>query len=548
VSALALVIIPSAAAPAWPPAGLGTGSVYYVSTAGSDVTGNGTQSKPWASFYKADSNIGPGAIVHVMPGTYKINPTGSNGVYTRTNGTSANPITWLSDTWQGATIDGQGTCFYTWNNAANYVNIYGFALTGTEPGTNSGSGSCCIVSTGNNVNVGWCHVHDLLPLVAVGIDMCPKDTSGNYSDGPFTVHDCVIDNIGYGYPYDLCGYGIYDAGAGLIYNNLIYRCGTYGIHCWHGDSGTRIFNNTIDSVGYSGTAGTFGAGIVAGTGDGGAQPNTWLQVCNNVITNCAYLGIFAIEYSPGTLSRTNTIFQNNLVPNYSANSWFDSYGGWTPLSSNFTVTATVTSNPTFVNSSGGDYHLQSGSPAIDAGNSGIYFISSTDLDGNPRIVGSSIDIGAYEFQGYNIIGSVTLGNFVGNAAAWPIRLILQQNGSVVYAQMVTGSGNPRSFTLPNMYPGTYDLTIEVMPHWLRKVIPGIVVSNQNLTLGTTTLINGDVNGDNFVEDQDYSLMGAAWYSSVGDSNYNVNADLNGDGFVEDQDYSIMGQAWYQSGD
>jgi hypothetical protein len=51
-----------------------------------------------------------------------------------------------------------------------------------------------------------------------------------------------------------------------------------------------------------------------------------------------------------------------------------------------------------------------------------------------------------------------------------------------------------------------------------------------------------------VEDQDYSLLGAAWYSAVGDSNYNVNADLNGDGYVEDQDYSIMGANWYQEGD
>jgi hypothetical protein len=64
---------------------------------------------------------------------------------------------------------------------------------------------------------------------------------------------------------------------------------------------------------------------------------------------------------------------------------------------------------------------------------------------------------------------------------------------------------------------------------------------------TMTLLNGDVNSDNVVEDQDYSLMGAAWYSTPGSPNWDVRADLNGDGVVEDQDYSIMGMAWYVVG-
>jgi len=63
-----------------------------------------------------------------------------------------------------------------------------------------------------------------------------------------------------------------------------------------------------------------------------------------------------------------------------------------------------------------------------------------------------------------------------------------------------------------------------------------------------SLRNGDVNGDNIVEDQDYSIMGKAWYTLVGDPNYDARADLNGDGAVEDQDYSILGLNWYQSGD
>jgi hypothetical protein len=45
----------------------------------------------------------------------------------------------------------------------------------------------------------------------------------------------------------------------------------------------------------------------------------------------------------------------------------------------------------------GDYHLQSNSPCINAGKN-TYAPSSLDLGGNPRIVGGTVDVGAYEFQ------------------------------------------------------------------------------------------------------------------------------------------------------
>jgi len=55
------------------------------------------------------------------------------------------------------------------------------------------------------------------------------------------------------------------------------------------------------------------------------------------------------------------------------------------------------SNPLFVNSAGGDYHLTSTSPAKDLGNNSYISGVSTDLDGLTRIYNTTVDLGCYEF-------------------------------------------------------------------------------------------------------------------------------------------------------
>ncbi len=56
-----------------------------------------------------------------------------------------------------------------------------------------------------------------------------------------------------------------------------------------------------------------------------------------------------------------------------------------------------TAAPLFVDLAGGDLHLQANSPCINAGNNS-FVSSASDLDGEPRIVGGTVDAGAYEFQ------------------------------------------------------------------------------------------------------------------------------------------------------
>lgn len=75
------------------------------------------------------------------------------------------------------------------------------------------------------------------------------------------------------------------------------------------------------------------------------------------------------------------------------------YSGWSadPTGTN----GNISIDPKFVNRTGGDYHLQSDSPCIDAGDNSVVGADESDIDGEFRIAppGSGVvDIGADEYQ------------------------------------------------------------------------------------------------------------------------------------------------------
>lgn len=145
----------------------------------------------------------------------------------------------------------------------------------------------------------------------------------------------------------------------------------------------QFYNNLVYNNGVIGGGQADGIRVGGGTS---ANSPTNTQIYNNVFYGNAHRGIAIDSGSVGTIIRNNISFGNNqtAIANFSST---------TTLSHN------LTTNPLFVNPSTFDFHLQSGSPAINAGTTIATF--NTDFDGVLRPQGSAWDIGAYEFTGSN---------------------------------------------------------------------------------------------------------------------------------------------------
>ena len=108
-------------------------------------------------------------------------------------------------------------------------------------------------------------------------------------------------------------------------------------------------------------------------------------------------GVDALVSSSGSDKLFNCILYDNTASgtnsNYGTGSLTFSYCCLRPLA---TGTGNFTNDPAFVDYEGDDFHLQSDSLCINSGYNGAV-VTPTDLDGNPRIAGGTVDVGCYEF-------------------------------------------------------------------------------------------------------------------------------------------------------
>jgi len=349
---------------------LGNGTNYYVAPSGSDANPC-TAAAPCYTMARVSQVMSPGDNAHFAAGNYTWSYSGNK---VAKSGTAAAPISYVSDTKWGAKVYGTD-CAPIWNDG-DYVQIINFDVTG-----NCSEG---ITTNGNYSKVIGNRVHDLPGTGGyAGIlgDCC------SYSKTGIQIIGNVVDNIG-----PLGGsntiHGIYSGGPNsVIMNNIVTRASAACIHLYHGTTREIVANNVMANCGRY--------GIVISS-DAAITTDDYTTVVNNIVVNVPGRGIY--EY-PST--GCHNVYNNNIVYNNAPN--FDLICGTQA------GTLTLTSaqfNALFVNYTGdmtGDYHLQSGAVAIDAGTlscaAGVTnCVPLLDWDGVARPVGTADDIGAYEWH------------------------------------------------------------------------------------------------------------------------------------------------------
>lgn len=321
------------------------------------------------------------------------------------------------------TIDCQflGSGFSFMNGEGSDAVVDGFLITNGQPMVTPAAGgiSCfagswptitdCII-TGNQTGMygGGIYCEQASPiLIDCDINSNTADLGGGlylWLSNPSMVNCKITSNTASG----ASGYGggMYCASS----TPLLINCdivdnwadnGGGGVCCYN--SATPVFINSL--INYNGTGGT-GAGIYC------------YSNCNATLAGCTIAGNWASGNAGGIYCYDNVLtFSNSIVWdntasgsghqimkagvsqlnfNYScySNGLNDVMGGGT-----LNTLGCITSDPYFVFPDGGNYRLHTGSPCINTGSNayvpgGISF----DLDGKPRIVNGTVDMGPYEYR------------------------------------------------------------------------------------------------------------------------------------------------------
>jgi hypothetical protein len=285
-------------------------------------------------------------------------------------------------------IDGGGSnrCVYLTNGAT----LSGFTLTNGVGQFGHGS------SWGPGPLIGgglWC---ESLSAVVSNCVISGNSTASDYDYELFigegggvyggTLNNCTLSEnqaVGLDFNGSAPGYG---GGAAQATLNNCTVIGNFALYGSGFDAGGGVSDCTLNNCILSGNSAYLGGGAY-----------------NSTLNNCTLCGNSTMEsfgfLTPGggafgsTLNNCVIYFNNGT--NYDPSSVLN-YCCTTPLPTG--GIGNIDFDPLFVNTNGWtDLRLQSNSPCINAGLNAVVS-AGPDLDGNSRLAGGAVDIGAYEFQ------------------------------------------------------------------------------------------------------------------------------------------------------
>ncbi|NDL68451.1 stalk domain-containing protein [Anaerotalea alkaliphila] len=419
-----------------------TGTTYYVSTTGDDANTGTTATSALKTFKKALEKAVAGDTILAKGGTYSekivVSKSGTAGApITIKNAPGETPVldgTGMTPTWDGmVTIENKSNVTIEGFEIRNYkatksssvpmgISVYGAGaniqllnnrIHAIENPTGNAHGIRVFGTNGStpvsNIVVNGNHIYNckLGQSEALVLNGNVDGFKVNYN----VVHD--NDNIG----IDFIGYeGTAPANDntrnGECVGNTVYNISSAGNPTYGGDAcaGGIYVDGGMNILIDRNTVKNCDIGIEVATERGPMTRN--ITVTNNLVTDCKpqagisfgsagdsagggveYLKVFGntLYNNSASIQIQNADSSTNLIKGniFRGGTAIEGKVGSNVFASN------ITADPLFANAAAGNFQLQAGSPAIDAGAEAI---GSLDLAGNPRVSGARVDAGAFEHQ------------------------------------------------------------------------------------------------------------------------------------------------------
>jgi hypothetical protein len=332
---------------------------------------------PYSSWATAATNIQdavdvavPGVLVWVTNGVYA---TGARAVYGMSNRVAVTrPVTVQSVNGPAATIirgnqvpgtiNGSNAvrCVYLTNGAV----LAGFTLAN---GATQTTGDALRNRSGGGV---WCEWSRVVASNCV----LTGNSADSYGGGAYsgTLNNCTLtDNSG--------------SRGGGAWGTALINCTLTGNSAV--DEGGGAYSSTLNNCTLAGNSASVGGGACYGTLNQCTLTGNW--------ANNSGGGAYGVSRISCKLNNCIVYYNAAVIGGANYDGATLNYSCITPLPTN--GVGNIDLEPLFVDTNGwSNLRLQPSSPCINAGNND-YVTSSTDLDGNPRIIGGTVDMGAYEF-------------------------------------------------------------------------------------------------------------------------------------------------------